>query len=99
MRDSVLTAAVPWLYIDGDPSRGFQHNSRVALGGTMASTGQEYTEGDAVIIQTGEQAGKSGKVTKVYPTQATALGKESRYMYETDVGVEIYRAQDLRRDS
>lgn len=62
----------------------------------MANKDKEFKKGDGVTIQTGEHAGKSAKIDKVLPTQATGLGREQRQMYQTDVGSEIYRVQDLK---
>ena len=64
---------------------------------TTASQGAEFREGDEVTVQTGEAAGRTGKVTKVLPSQETVRGTGSYFAFKTDISSEYYRAQDLKR--
>ncbi len=64
---------------------------------TGAKTAPEFKEGDSVTIKAGVHSGKSGKVTKVLPTQNTNRGVEGRYLYKTSSSSEYYRAQDLQK--
>lgn len=64
---------------------------------TTGRSDAEFKAGDNVAIKVGVAAGKTGKITKVYPTQNTVRGTETRFLYKTSVSPEHYRAQDLQK--
>ncbi len=64
---------------------------------TTARPGAEFKMGDSVAIKVGVATGKTGRITKVYPTQNTVRGTETRFLYKTSVSPEHYRAQDLQK--
>ena len=64
---------------------------------TAKPSAAEFKQGDTVTIKSGVHAGKSGKITKVNPTQNTLRGTETRYIYKTSISAEYYRAQDLQK--
>jgi len=57
----------------------------------------EFKTGDSVAIKVGSAAGKTGKITKVYPTQETVRGTGTRFLYKTNASPEHYRANDLEK--
>ena len=64
---------------------------------TTEHEGQEYREGDTVVVQSGASRGMTGKVTGVLPTLGTVRGNESIYVYKTDISSEHFRGKDLGR--
>ena len=64
---------------------------------TIAKPGAEFKEGESVTIKVGTYSGKSGKITKIYPSQGTVRGTETRYGFKVSGSSEIYRAQDLQK--